>query len=449
MKTEINNFPVKGYVAEGFEPVHGAFTANFSDGLEAGTGFCVYKDGELVVDLIGGTKDRRSAEAWQVDTLVPVFSTTKAVAALVIAWLVEQGRLDYEQTVASLWPDFAAHGKGALTVAQVLSHQAGLSGITDPMQPEDWFDWDGICARLAAQEPIWPPGTKSGYHPLTFGFLAGEIARLADSENRTLGTILREEICAPHDIDFFIGTPKSEHERCAVLHKPKAMANFGEINPATKAAFLRPWSSPGRRGTEAWRTAEFAGANGHGTAKSIARLMQLALDGHIGEIKYLPINNRELTGDKTIKFTITSVNNELEAGFGETGINGRFHTVTLIDDDCLVDLRKFEGKWEFDQNDGEFVYEVEILVDWSSNNRIFMLGYTGLDSSLFAFANLNLCSGEFDIPEQLLAGTSQLENTRSEGKGSFDSEVELLTFSYTYDIAGPTIRTVRAKKKKE
>ncbi len=287
MKTEINKFPVKGYVAEGFEPVNGAFTANFSDGLEAGAGFCVYKDGELVVDLIGGTKDKRGAKAWQANTLVPVFSTTKAVAALVIAWLVEHDRLNYEQTVANLWPDFAAHGKGRLTVAQVLSHQAGLSGITEPMQPEDWFDWDGICARLAAQKPIWPPGTKSGYHPLTFGFLAGKIAQLADSKNRTLGTILREDICAPHDIDFFIGTPESEHERCADLHKPKAMANFGEINAATKAAFLRPWSSPGRRGTEAWRTAEFAGANGHGTAKSIARLMQLALDGHIGETKYL------------------------------------------------------------------------------------------------------------------------------------------------------------------
>lgn len=170
---------------------------------------------------------------------------------------------------------------------------------------------------------------------------------------------------------------------------------------------------------------------------------------HKGEIKYLPINNRELTGDKTIKFSITSVNNELDAGFGETGINGRFHTVTLRDDDCLVDLRKFEGIWEFDQNDGEFIYDVEILVDWSSNNRIFMIGYTGLDSTLFAFANLNLCNGEFDIPEQLLAGVSQLERTRSDGKGSFDSEVELLTFSYSYDIAGPTIRTVQAKKKKE
>lgn len=171
---------------------------------------------------------------------------------------------------------------------------------------------------------------------------------------------------------------------------------------------------------------------------------------HKGEIKYYPINNRELTGDKTIKFSITSVNNDLEAGFGETGVNGRFHTVTIKDDDCLVDLRKFEGTWEFDQNDGEFVYDVDIVVDWEANNRIFLVGYTGLDSTLFAFANLDLCSGEFEIPEQFLAGSSQLDRTRSEGKGSFDSEVELLAFSYSYDIAGPeTIRSVIAKKKND
>lgn len=180
------------------------------------------------------------------------------------------------------------------------------------------------------------------------------------------------------------------------------------------------------------------------------RRVLIQVGKHIGEIKYYPINNRELTGDKTIKFTITSVNNGLEAGFGETGINGRFHTVTIKDDDCLVDLRKFEGTWEFDQNDGEFVYDVNIVVDWNSNNRIYMVGYTGLDSTLFAFANLDLCRGEFEIPEQYLAGTSQLEGTRSDGKGSFDSEVELLTFSYSYDIAGPeTIRSVQAKKKQD
>ncbi len=170
---------------------------------------------------------------------------------------------------------------------------------------------------------------------------------------------------------------------------------------------------------------------------------------HLGEIRYFPINNRELTGDKTIKFTITSVNNGLGAGFGETGINGRFHTVTIKDDDCLVDLRKFEGTWEFNQNDGEFIYDVDIEVDWNSNNRIYMVGYTGLDSTLYAFANLNLCGGEFEIPEQFLAGSSQLGGTRSEGMGSFDSEVEILTFSYSYDYAGPTIRTVQAKKRKE
>jgi hypothetical protein len=168
---------------------------------------------------------------------------------------------------------------------------------------------------------------------------------------------------------------------------------------------------------------------------------------HLGEIKYIPINNRELSGDKTIKFTITAVSNGLDAGFGETGINGRFHRVTIIDDDCLVDLRKFEGIWEFDQNDGEFVYDVDILIDWSSNNRIYMFGFTGLDSTLFAFANLNLCGGEFEIPEQYLAGVSQLDGTRTNGRGAFDSEVELLTFSYSYDIAGPSIRTVRATKK--
>ena len=281
---------IDGNVANGFEPVKQAFAANFEQGLEAGAGFCVLKDGEFIVDLISGTKDRKQTTPWQADTLVPVFSTTKAVAALVIAWLYDTGALDYEQTVASLWLEFGQHGKDELTIAQALSHQAGLSGLTEPMEPKDWFDWDGMCARLAAQKPIWEPGKASGYHPVTYGFLAGEIARRADRKNRTLGTILREEFCMPNDIDFFIGTPSGEHVRCADLHKPKSLSDLGEINEATKAAFFKPWSSPGGRGTSAWREFEFAGANGHGTAKATARLMQLALDGHIGDKQYLGEN---------------------------------------------------------------------------------------------------------------------------------------------------------------
>ncbi len=281
---------IHGNVAPGFEPVADVFKASFENHREAGAGFCVLKDGEFIIDLIGGTKDRKQTIPWQADTLVPVFSTTKAIAALVIAWLYDTGALDYEQTIASLWPEFGQHGKDKVTVAQALSHQAGLSGITEPMEPKDWFDWEGMCDRLAAQKPIWEPGTASGYHPVTYGFLAGEIARRADFKHRTLGTILREEFCQPENIDFFIGTPPSEHARCADLHKPRAMSDLGEINEATKAAFFQPWSSPGGRGTAAWREFELAGANGHATAKATARLMQLALNGQIGDTHYLGEN---------------------------------------------------------------------------------------------------------------------------------------------------------------
>ncbi len=286
----MSDLSISGHVAKGFEPVYEAFALNFKEDLEAGAGFCVLKDGEFLVDLIGGTSKRNGETLWQADTLVPVFSTTKATASLVIAWLAEKNRLHYEMPVCELWPDFAQHDKDTLTIAQILSHQAGLSGLTTPIEPSDWFNWDDICARLAAQKPIWPPGTASGYHPLTFGFLAGEIARRADEKNRTLGAILREEICQPENIDFHISTPASQHDRIADLHKPRALPDFGEINPATKAAFLEKWSSTGGRGAAAWRQAEFAGANGHGTAKAVARLMQLALDGHIGQTRYLSQN---------------------------------------------------------------------------------------------------------------------------------------------------------------
>jgi CubicO group peptidase (beta-lactamase class C family) len=281
---------ISGQVGAGFEPVYEAFLESFEEDVEAGAGFCVLRDGEYLVDLIGGTLDRKRTIPWTADTLLPVFSTTKAVTALVIAHLVDRGRLRYDQTVASLWPEFAAHGKDELTVAQVMSHQSGLSGITEPMDPEDWYDWNGICSRLANQKPIWEPGTASGYDPITIGFLAGEVARRCDEKGRMLGTILREDICAPNDIDFFIGTPDSEHGRCADMHMPRALADLGEINPATKAAFMEKWSTPGGRGTSQFRQFEFPGSNGHGTAKALARLMQMAIDGKIGETTYLREN---------------------------------------------------------------------------------------------------------------------------------------------------------------
>ena len=171
---------VRGVCPPRFQAVRDAFAANFGEGLELGARFALVVEGEIVVDLMGGWADRDQTRPFAEDTLTPVFSTTKAMASFMVARLVGQGRLDYRQPVTDLWPEFAAAGKTGVTVEQTLSHQAGLCGLPGPMTPADWLDWDGICARLAAMAPLWPPGTASGYHPVTFGYLAGEIFRRAD-----------------------------------------------------------------------------------------------------------------------------------------------------------------------------------------------------------------------------------------------------------------------------
>ena len=280
--------PFDIFTKPGFEPTAEAFKANFENELEHGAQFCVFQNGELLVDLKGGWADRAKTAPVKDDTLFSVFSSGKAMAALVIAHLADQDRLGYNQLVSTIWPDFAAHGKGELSIAQVLSHQAGLSGISNPdWAAEDWYDWDKTCAELAGQEPLFPPGSASGYHPVTFGYLAGEIARLTDKNMRSLGSILREDLCAPNDIDVWIGLPEAEHHRCSYMQKPRAMADLGEMNAATKAAFMSKAASPGGHPITDWRKAEFAGSNCQATAKGLAQLMQMAVDGHIGEARYL------------------------------------------------------------------------------------------------------------------------------------------------------------------
>ena len=274
----MSDTPYTLQVADGFGPVADAFRANFEEGLEIGAQFCVRRGEEGLVDLVGGHADRKRTRAMGADDLVAVFSSGKAVAALVVALCVERGDLDYDAPLTTWWPEFGAHGKGGLTLAQCLSHQAGLSGITDPdWTPADWFDWNRACAQLAGQEPIFPPGSASGYHPVTYGFLAGEPVRRATQ--RTLGDLLREDVCGPSGLDVFIGT--DAHDRAAEMRKPSAMAEFGEITPATRAAFFEPWSSPGGAGAKAWREAELAGSNAHATARGLSAVMGLAVDGHL------------------------------------------------------------------------------------------------------------------------------------------------------------------------
>ena len=245
---------------------------------ELGLRFCLTVEGEPIVDLWGGWADRARTRPFDAASLVPVFSVTKAVASILIARLVDQGRLAYDQPIAEVWPEFGQAGKAAITVAQALSHQAGLPGFLEPMDAALWFDWDAICARLAAMTPMWPPGTASGYHAITFGYIAGEIFRRVDG--RTIGRALREDLAEPLGLDLWIGLPEREHDRVVEMERPKTLPAFGTINDARRAAFLTPWAAPGGRGSAEWRSAEIPSANGHATAPALARLMSaMAGDG--------------------------------------------------------------------------------------------------------------------------------------------------------------------------
>jgi CubicO group peptidase (beta-lactamase class C family) len=269
---------IRGLCPPRFAAVREVFAGHFAEGLELGARFAFAVEGEIVVDLIGGWADRDRTRPFDEATLTPIFSTTKALAAFMVARAVDQGKLAYDQRVAELWPAFAAAGKDRLTVADALSHQAGLCGLPGPMTPADWFDWDGVCARLAAMTPLWPPATASGYHPVTFGYLAGEIFRRADG--RTLGAALRQDIAGPLGLDLWIGLPDTEHHRVAEVRRPPAMPDLGQITEPKRLAFLTKWATPGGVSQAAYRRAEIPSANGHATAPALARLMAiLASDG--------------------------------------------------------------------------------------------------------------------------------------------------------------------------
>ncbi|MEQ9505616.1 MAG: serine hydrolase domain-containing protein [Hyphomonas sp.] len=272
--------PISGFVAPGFEAVQDAFADNFARGEEQGAGFAVIQDGEVIIDLHGGWADRAGEKAWDAATIVPVYSTSKGIAALVLAMAVEDLPAGYETPVSEVWSEFAAAGKEAVTIGEVASHQAGLPGFAAEIDPALWLDPPACAAALAGETPMWPPGTAHGYHPLTWGYLVGEIVRRITG--RTLGTILREDITAPLGIDFRIGTPASEHDRIADMLRPKSFAEFGEITPARRAAFLSKWSAPDRGGA-IWREIEIPSANGHGTASAVATLYHAyANAGRIG-----------------------------------------------------------------------------------------------------------------------------------------------------------------------
>ena len=261
-----------------FAAVKDAFVANFTDapeGLnEQGARVSVCVGGEVDVDLWAGWADTAKTLPYGETTLTPVFSAGKAVMALLIATCAERGLLDYERPVAGYWPAFGQAGKDAITVGQMMSHQAGLPGFDTAEDPAIWFDREATLARLCAQAQMWAPGTGSGYSPIVIGYLAGELFRIVDG--RTMGTALREDFPG---LDLWIGLPEAEHGRVAQMRKPARAVDLGVVDAIKAAAFLDRGSAPGGRGSTEWRTTEIPSANLHGTARDLARIMGVFVDG--------------------------------------------------------------------------------------------------------------------------------------------------------------------------
>lgn len=272
---------VHGVCPHTYEAVARAFSENFAAGDEIGASFSVFIDGECVIDIHGGMANVRTQEPWAPDTLATVFSSGKAVMAYLVARAVSKGMLDYAAPIARYWPEFAANGKGDITLAQVLSHQAGLCGFPDPMPPAEWLDWDALCARLAAMAPMWPPGTAHGYHPQTVGFIIGEVMRRATG--RTIGAQLREDFFARADLDIHCGIGPPVTNRVALMRKPPKAPDLGPMNPYKEAAFLKPWSAPAKVAPEAWMAAELPASNMHATARGLAGIMQPVACGGEGD----------------------------------------------------------------------------------------------------------------------------------------------------------------------
>ncbi|QTD96478.1 serine hydrolase domain-containing protein [Streptomyces cyanogenus] len=267
---------IHGHCDPRFAAVREAFEENVRKRGELGAAVAVTVAGETVVDLWGGWADAARTRPWERDTVVNVWSTTKGPVALCAHILADRGLLDLDAPVAAYWPEFAAAGKDKVLVRHLLSHRAGLSGLREPHTLEDLYDWELTTARLAAMAPWWEPGTRSGYHALTYGFLVGEVVRRVSGLRP--GAFLEREVTGPLGIDFTIGLPARQAGRAAEMVHPSAAAAgeqaavFGQLAPPALAALTNPVVGAAEANSAGWRAAEIPAANGHGTARAVAAL---------------------------------------------------------------------------------------------------------------------------------------------------------------------------------
>ena len=269
---------IHGTCHDRFAAVRLGMAASLAAGTDVGLSFCATIDGETVVDLWGGYADDAKTRPWEDDTIVNVYSTTKTMTALTALLLADRGELDFDAPVARYWPEFAANGKDAVTVAQLMSHTAGLSGWEAPMTTEDFYDWDKATSLLAAQAPWWQPGSAPGYHAITQGYLVGEVVRRITG--KSLGTVFREEIAEPLGADFHIGLPASEDHRVAdLIPPPETPRDF--TSDIQRKTFANPGIDVLGNPDPRLARRRNSGGGRHGNARSVAEIHALLANGGV------------------------------------------------------------------------------------------------------------------------------------------------------------------------
>ena len=306
------DYPFAGTYDPAFEPVAQAFLENYRVEDELGSACAVMVDGRPVVDVWGGWRDAARRQAWERDTIVCMMSVAKGVTAIAFNMLLDRGLVELDAPVARYWPEFAQNGKDGVLIRHLLDHTAGIPVLTtNQLWPGAMYDREAIVGALAAQAPLWPPGTVAAYHVHHQGFLLGEVMRRVTG--RTVGPFVREEIAGPLGADYQIGGMSSaDQARCATVYPNMGARLFAakdsEAPETLRALAFRqnpdePWFDT--LNSEAFRTAEIASGAGHGNARGVARIYAaLSVGGTLDGVR--------LMSPASIQTMITEQHNQLE-----------------------------------------------------------------------------------------------------------------------------------------
>ena len=272
---------INGAFDETFKPIVDSFEKQYELGLDIGSSLAVTCEGELVVDIWAGSRDKAQTLPWEEDTIVNVFSSTKNATSLCAFVLADRGQLDFFAPVSKYWPEFSQNGKEDVLVSHIMSHSAGLPGWDEPVSVTDIHDPDKIAALFETQKLWWEPGTAVGYHALSVGNLMGEIIKRISG--RSVGNFFREEIAEPLNIDFHIGLADEHHSRVAEIHQPVETSPDQLFEMEEGSIISRVMSNGIMTAPDAltpeWRRAEVPAAGGHGNGRSIAESMALMANG--------------------------------------------------------------------------------------------------------------------------------------------------------------------------